>query len=114
MWSWALSALGSGAQGVHHVQALPRQVQIVAAKVAVGGHLLVDGALEVEAADDGRRGHRPAAAAVLFEAPGGGGDLIWQPLDLLQVFGTFILDKRAIYHSNYISAQPMDFQNRPC
>ena len=55
MWSWALSALGSGTQGVHHVQALPRQVQIVAAKVAVGGHLLVDGALEVKAADDGRR-----------------------------------------------------------
>ena len=43
------SAPGGGAQRVHHVEALPGKVEVVAAKVTVGGHLLVDGPLEIEA-----------------------------------------------------------------
>ena len=49
------SQAGGGAQCVGLVRALPREVVVVAAEVAVGGRLAVDGTAQVEVAEDGRR-----------------------------------------------------------
>ena len=42
-----------GLQGVHPVGLLPGQVQVVPAKVAIGGQLAIDGAAELQVPDDG-------------------------------------------------------------
>jgi hypothetical protein len=54
-------------QVIHAVQALPGEVRIVAAEVAVGGSLGVDGTLQVEGVDDGpgRRSKISAMAALM-------------------------------------------------
>ena len=58
----SLCASQRGLQLVHAVQALPGEIEIRAAKVAISGGGAVDGAAQVEIADDGRRAEVKAAA----------------------------------------------------